>query len=146
MGPQQVVEYLGRYTHKVAITNNRIQAVDDNNKTVTFNYKDYSCNSTQKQMQLNTTEFIRRFEQHILPKYFTKIRSYGYLSNRNRKTNIAAIVQYLKIPPHPQKIHIPWQARLLERFNVVHNQCPHCQQQSLQLVATTFKEKFIPDG
>lgn len=145
-GPQQVIEYLGRYTHKVAITNNRINAVDDKTKTVTFNYKDYSCNSIQKQMQLNTTEFIRRFEQHILPKYFTKIRSYGYLSNRNRKTNIATIVQCLKIPPHPPKVSIPWQVRLLERFNIIHNQCPHCKQQSLVLVAATFKEKFIPDG
>jgi hypothetical protein len=145
-GPEQVVEYLGRYTHKVAITNNRIHAVDDNSNTITFNYKDYNCNSEQKQMQLNATEFIRRFEQHILPKYFTKIRSYGYLSNRNRKTNIAAIVQCLKIPAHPQKVTIPWQVRLLERFNVVHNECPHCKQQSLVLVGTTFKEKFIPDG
>ena len=145
-GPQQVIEYLGRYTHKVAITNNRINAVNHINKTVTFNYKDYSCDSTQKQMQLNATEFIRRFEQHILPKYFTKIRSYGYLGNRNRKTNIAAIVQSLKIPPHPPKVTIPWHVRLLERFNVVHNQCPHCKQLSLVLVAATFKEKFISDG
>jgi Putative transposase len=140
-----VVEYLGRYTHKVAITNNRINAVDDKNKTVTFNYKDYSCNSTQKQMQLNAAEFIRRFEQHILPKYFTKIRSYGYLCNRNRKTNITTIVQYLKIPVHPQKVTIPWQVRLLEQFNVVHNESSHCKQQSLVLVGTTFKDKFISD-
>jgi predicted nucleic acid-binding Zn ribbon protein len=145
-GPQQVIEYLGRYTHKVAITNNRINAVDDISKTVTFNYKDYGCNGAQKQMPLNAAEFIRRFEQHILPKYFTKIRSYGYLGNRNRKTNIAAIVQYLKIPAHPNKVNVPWQVGLLERFNIIHNQCPHCKQQSLVLVATTFKEKFIPDG
>lgn len=145
-GPEQVIEYLGRYTHKVAITNNRINEVDDNNKTVNFNYKDYNNNGTQKQMQLGATEFIRRFEQHILPKYFTKIRSYGYLSNRNRKTNIAAIVQCFKIPPHPAKVAIPWQVRLLERFNISHNQCPHCKQQSLVLVGTTFKEKIKPDG
>lgn len=145
-GPQQVIEYLGRYTHKVAITNNRINNVDDTTNTVIFNYKDYGNNSAQKQMQLSAPEFVRRFEQHILPKYFTKIRSYGYLSNRNRKTNIAAIVQYLKIPPHPAKVHIPWQVRLLEQFNIIHNQCPHCKQQTLVLVGTAFKEKFISDG
>ena len=145
-GPQQVLEYLGRYTHKVAITNNRIKDVDDNNQTVTFNYKDYSCNSEQKQMQITAQEFIRRFEQHILPKYFTKIRSYGYLSNKNRKTNIAAIVQCMQIPAHPPKVSIPWQVRLQERFNITHNQCTHCKQQSLVLVAAIFKEKFIRDG
>ena len=145
-GPQQVLEYLGRYTHKVAITNNRIKAVDDNTQTITFDYKDYSNNGTKKQMQLSATEFIRRFEQHVLPKYFTKIRSFGYLSNRNRKTNIAAIVCAMKIPEHPQKVVIRWQIRLLERFNIKYNECPHCRQQSLVLIAATFKEKFIPDG
>ena len=145
-GPQQVIEYLSRYTHKVAITNNRIQAVDDQQQTVTFQYKDYRCKSTQKQMQLTVTEFVRRFEQHILPKYFTKIRSYGYLGNRNRKANIAAIVQYMQLPPHSPKVHIPWQVRLLERFNRSHTQCPHCKKHSLVLVAIAFKEKFIPDG
>ncbi len=145
-GPQQVVEYLGRYTHKVAITNHRIKEVNDQNKTVTFDYKDYSSNSEQKQMQLSSTEFIRRFEQHILPKYFTKIRSYGYLSNKNRKTNIKAIVQCMQIPAHAPRINIPWQVRLMERFNIIYNQCPHCKQQSLQLVNAIFKEKFIPDG
>ena len=145
-GPQRVLEYLGRYTHKVAITNNRIKEVDDNNETVTFNYKDYSCNSEQKQMQITAGEFIRRFEQHILPKYFTKIRSYGYLSNRYRKTNIAAIVQCMQIPAHPPKVNIPWQVRLLERFSIIHNQCTHCKQHSLVLVAAIFKEKFVSDG
>ena len=145
-GPQQVMEYLGRYTHKVAITNHRIKEVNDQQQTVTFNYKDYRCNSEQKQMHLNTTEFVRRFEQHILPKYFTKIRSYGYLSNRNRKTNIEAIVQCMQIPAHPQKIKIPWQARLLERFNIMHNECPHCKQQSLVLVGATYKENIVRDG
>ncbi len=85
-GPQQVIEYLGRYTHKVAISNNRIKSIDTITDTITFDYKDYKEDSQIKQMQLHAAEFIRRFEQHILPKYFTKIRSYGYLSNRNRKT------------------------------------------------------------
>jgi hypothetical protein len=145
-GPEQVIEYLGRYTHKVAITNNRIKAVDDNTTTVTFDYKDYNCEGMQKQMQLPAVEFIRRFEMHILPRYFTKIRSYGYISNRNRKANISAITVCMEIPPHPPAVKIPWQVRLLERYKIQYNQCRHCGQLSLVLVGATFKEKFIHDG
>lgn len=145
-GPEQVIEYLGRYTHKVAITNNRIKAVDDHNATVTFDYKDYSCEGMQKQLQLSAAEFIRRFEMHILPRYFTKIRSYGYLSNRNRKANINAITVCMEIPPHPAAVKIPWQVRLLERYKIQYNQCTHCGQLSLVLVGVAFKEKIIRDG
>ena len=81
-GPQAVIEYLGRYTHKVAISNHRIQSIDEETGTVTFTYKDYADDDMQKQMTLTTDEFIRRFTQHILPDRFTKIRTYGYLANR----------------------------------------------------------------
>jgi len=145
-GPQQVIEYLSRYTHKVAITNNRIKAVDSTTNTVTFDYKDYAGNGVQKQMQLTAQEFIRRFEQHILPKHFTKIRSYGYLSNRNRKINISTILKHLKLPPHPEKIKIPWQLSLMERYQIHYNLCPYCKQQTLLLVAATFKQQIISDG
>lgn len=63
-GPHAVIEYLGRYTHKVAISNHRLTAIDE--QSVTFDYKDYADDSKQKQMTLNGQEFIRRFEQHIL--------------------------------------------------------------------------------
>src|SRR6185312_14348740 len=76
--------YLGRYTHKVAISNHRICSINDEQGTVTFDYKDYADEGKQKQMTLAALEFIRRFEQHILPERFTKIRTYGYLANRNR--------------------------------------------------------------
>ena len=145
-GPAQVIEYLGRYTHKVAITNNRIKAVDHDRQDVIFEYKDYAAGGSPKQMQLNVGEFIRRFEQHILPRHFTKIRSYGYISNRNRKTNIAAIVASMRLPTHPEKVKIPWQVRLKERFNVTHNQCPSCGQERLVLVAASYKRIFITDG
>lgn len=145
-GPQQVIDYLSRYTHKVAITNQRIKGVDSSTNTVTFDYKDYAANGVQKQMQLTAQEFIRRFEQHILPKYFTKIRSYGYLSNRNRKATIIAICKQLKLPPHPEKIKIPWQVYLMERYHIQYNLCPHCKQQTLLLVGATYKEQIIKDG
>jgi len=144
--PQQVIEYLGRYTHKVVISNNRITEVNTETNTVTFDYKDYSDNNEIKQMQLNVSEFIRRFEQHILPIYFTKIRTYGYLSNRNRKANINAITVYLQLPPHPVNVKIPWHIRLLEKYKISYHQCPNCLQFTLVLVAVTFDNEIIKDG
>ena len=97
-------------------------------------------------MQLSAAEFIRRFEMHILPRYFTKIRSYGYLSNRNRKANITTITGSMEIPPHPAPVKMPWQVRLLERYKIQYNQCAHWGQLSLVLVSVTFKEKIVRDG
>ena len=79
-GPQQVIEYLGRYTHKIAISNHRITGIKDG--TVSFRYKDYADGGGQKEMTLEATEFLRRFCLHILPKGVRKIRHYGFLSNR----------------------------------------------------------------
>lgn len=145
-GPQQVIEYLGKYTHKVAVSNHRIKSNNAIDKTVTFEYKDYSDQNLIKQMTLHVDEFIRRFEQHILPKYFTKIRSYGYLSNRNRKTNIALILVALKLPSHPDKIQIPWNVRIAEKYKVDPFQCPHCKQSSLVLVAIIFQNGLFSDA
>jgi Putative transposase len=92
-GPQTVIEYLGRYTHKVAISNHRICGINEADDTVTFRYKDYGDQNRQKQMTLSTAEFVRRFAQHILPKGFTKIQTYGYLGNRNRKQRINAVLK-----------------------------------------------------
>lgn len=78
-GPKQVIEYLGRYTHKVAISNHRIKAVTDNE--VTFSYKDYRGAGKTRAMTLGNTEFTRRFSQHILPHRFVRIRHYGILSS-----------------------------------------------------------------
>jgi Putative transposase len=87
-GPQQVLEYLGRYTHRVAISNQRLLNID--NDQVTFRYKDYRLNSTEqnKVMSLSADEFIRRFLLHVLPSGLRKIRFYGFLSNRQRKTEL----------------------------------------------------------
>jgi hypothetical protein len=86
-GPQQVIEYLGRYTHKIAISNSRIQLSD--NQTVTFEYKDYKTGGEKKQMTLTTAEFIRRFAQHILPPKFRRMRHYGFLSNASKGKSLA---------------------------------------------------------
>jgi hypothetical protein len=80
MGPKQVIEYLGRYTHKVAISNHRLLSVE--NDQVTFAYKDYRQGGVKKQMRLEPPEFIRRFSLHILPGGFVRIRHFGFLSSR----------------------------------------------------------------
>lgn len=90
-----VVEYLGRYTHKIAISNNRIQAID--NQNVTFNYKDYRQNGFKKQMTLTHEEFIRRFALHILPKRFVKIRHYGFLSSTWKRQKLKLLQEKLKV-------------------------------------------------
>ena len=93
-----MIRYLGRYTHRVAISDYRIVSVDKLAKTVTFKWKDYKDNNKQKLMTLSATEFIRRFLLHILPPAFRKIRHYGLLSNRTRKMQLALCRRILNIP------------------------------------------------
>ncbi len=84
---EMVMDYLGRYTHRVAISNDRLVKLENNR--VTFRYRDRNDNDTVKLMTLDASEFIRRFLLHILPAGFMKIRYYGILSNRNRKCKLA---------------------------------------------------------
>jgi len=125
-GPQQVVEYLGRYTHKVAISKHRIRDVDEQNR-VTFGYKDYADGSKKKLMTLDGEEFLRRFEQHILPKGYCKIRSCGLYTNHGRKTRIAAILEQLDVPPHPPAVSVPWHLRMVEKTGKDPLLCPCCK-------------------
>ncbi len=83
---ENVIEYVGRYSFRVAISNERIKSIENN--LVTFEYKDYKDNSKIKEMTITALEFIRRFLLHVLPDNFTKIKHYGLLSNRNKKNNI----------------------------------------------------------
>jgi hypothetical protein len=85
-GPEQVLEYLGRYTHRVAISNNRILNMENN--TVTFSYKDRENDDAQKSISLKASEFIRRFLLHALPKRFMRIRHCGFLANRCKKEHL----------------------------------------------------------
>jgi len=144
-GPQAVIEYLGRYTHKVAISNHRIQSINPEDDTVTFNYKDYADAGVQKQMTLTAHEFIRRFEQHILPERFTKIRTYGYLSNRNRHQRINDILKKMKLPLHKGLVKIPLQIRMLEQFGINIAECPCCKNKTLQLVKIFYPWKHSRD-
>jgi hypothetical protein len=86
-GPQQVLKYLARYTHRVAISNSRLVEVADDK--VTFRYKDYADEHRSKAMTLSADEFLHRFVQHVLPKGFVKVRHYGLLANRCREERLA---------------------------------------------------------
>lgn len=94
-GPKQVIEYLGRYTHKVAISNHRIKEVTDHE--VRFGYKDYRKEGQKKEMTLLNTEFVRRFSLHILPKRFVRIRHYGILSSCWKRGKLQDLQSDLKI-------------------------------------------------
>jgi hypothetical protein len=98
-GPEAVLAYLSRYTHRVAIANSRLIAFDDNG--VTFRWKDYRAKgrSRQKIMTLTTDEFIRRFLIHVLPSSFHRIRHYGLFANGGRTENLARARQLLGVPP-----------------------------------------------
>src|ERR1700692_1678089 len=89
-GPQQVLSYLANYTHRVALSNRRIVAVDAQHQTVTFTYRDYRHGSQRKELTLSALEFIRRFSLHILPPGLVRIRHYGILANNRRKRDIEA--------------------------------------------------------
>jgi Putative transposase/Transposase zinc-binding domain len=86
-GPEQVLKYLARYTHRVAISNHRLVSLA--NGRVTFRYKDYALEQRHKTMTLSAEEFLRRFLQHVLPRGFVKIRHYGLLANRHRADKLA---------------------------------------------------------
>jgi hypothetical protein len=94
-GPQQVIEYLGRYTHKVAISNHRLQTITDTE--VTFSYKDYKAKGAVKQMTLSNEEFMGRFARHILPYRFVRIRHYGILSSTWKRGKLQQLQNSLKV-------------------------------------------------
>lgn len=96
-GPECVLDYLGRYTHRVALSNGRIVSADD--RTVTFRYKDYRDHNTLKEMTLDGVEFVRRLSLHILPPGFTKIRHYGILGNNRRAKAIPLAREALEKSP-----------------------------------------------
>jgi hypothetical protein len=98
-GPGQVLKYLARYTHRVAISNQRLRSMDDGR--VTFEYKDYAGRSESRNMSLDAVEFIRRFLLHVLPSGFVRIRQFGFLANRARGKKLVLCYALLGAPPVP---------------------------------------------
>jgi hypothetical protein len=134
-GPKQVLAYLSRYTHRIAIGNRRILALDLSARTVTFAYKDYADDSKGKTMTLSLDEFLRRFCLHILPARFVKIRHYGLLANRGRAGRVEQarklIGESLPGAPPPASCETPPRA---EPAKPQHT-CAHCGSLRLHLLA-----------
>ena len=130
-GAEQVFRYLGRYTHRVAISNHRI--VDLSDGKVTFTVKDYKDGARNKTMTLDATEFLRRFLLHVLPKGFVRIRHYGLCASRNVNTKLVAARRLLEpaapcdspqpaMAPEPA----PWWERFREHTGIDVMACPSC--------------------
>jgi hypothetical protein len=122
---QSVIEYLGRYTHKIAISNHRIKGISENG--ITFSYKDYRKNGQKQEMTLDSIEFIRRFSMHILPKGFTRIRHFGILSGTSKKVSIPLIKSQIHIP-----VILIGKTYLTKIYNPL--MCPHCGTETMKRI------------
>jgi hypothetical protein len=125
-GPQQVLEYLGRYTHRVAISNNRIICID--NGRITFTYRDRQKDNEIKKMTLDSREFIRRFLLHVLPKGLMKIRYFGFLAHTNKKEQIPLIRKLIDPDAtSPEKINESVNEMMLRLTGIDITCCPQCK-------------------
>ena len=129
-GPQQVLDYVGRYTHRVAISNNRLLNIEDGK--VSFRWKDYRDDSAQKIMTLEANEFIRRFLLHVLPQGLQRIRYYGLMGNRHREEKLAKCRQLLDMAPNmPAATDVEAPSDYRDRYqaltDVSLHQCPICR-------------------
>jgi len=129
-GPSAVIEYLGRYTHRIAISNNRIKTVE--NEKVHFNWKDYKDNSKVKEMALDVNEFLRRYFLHVLPSGFIKIRYFGIWANINKKTKLVLCQKITKCFYRAKKSKL---SKLELLMKVTKNKaflCPCCGENKLK--------------
>ena len=129
-GAERVLEYVGRYTHRVAIANNRIVDIEDGK--VRFRWKDYRNENRQKVMTLDAGEFIRRFLIHVLPEGFQRIRYYGFMGNRYRKQKLARCRELLGMkqsdtPAKPEKGR-DYRDKVEELTGISLRECPFCRQ------------------
>ena len=150
-GPAQVLDYLGRDPHRVAITNHRLLALADD--TVTFRLKDYRQENRLTSLTLEAGEFIRRFLLHVLPDGFMRIRQYGFLSNRHRAPKLARCRALLGVPEAPDSAPPPpqdWTTRYEALTGEPVDGCPACHQGRLLRVDTLsplgFPLRPLPPG
>lgn len=126
-GPQQVLDYLGRYTHRVAISNHRLLRLE--NSQLTFTWRDYRDAAASKQMTMDAVEFIRRFLLHVLPEGFQKIRYFGFMANRHRTANLALcrrLIEPASPSASPARVR-DWKQRYRELSGEDLNLCPACK-------------------
>jgi hypothetical protein len=132
-GPEQVLEYLGRYTHRVAISNNRIKSIKNNQ--VSFEYRDRTDNNSVKTLSVSAHEFIRRFLLHVLPENFMKIRYFGFLSHRNKKQAVKLIRQLIdpdvSLPEKIEETYLDMMQRLTGQDILC---CPNCKKGRMTII------------
>lgn len=130
-GVDKVIEYLGRYSHRVAISNARIKNVTED--SVTFDYKDYRQNGVHKLMTLTPEEFLHRLSRHILPPGFVRIRHYGFLAACNRE-KLRSVQSQMKVPCSPSKREKKkWRQVCPEKWTE-YNLCKHCRKAQMVTV------------
>ena len=132
-GPQKVLAYLGRYTHRIAISNDRL--IDCSDERVRFRYRDYRHANRSKTLALATDEFIRRFLLHVLPPGFMRIRHFGLLANRHRAEKLSACRAALAQPAPTPAAKESAAELLLRLTGVDFEQCPHCRSGRLRTVS-----------
>jgi hypothetical protein len=134
-GPEQVLEYIGRYTHRVAISNDRLLTIEDGK--ISFRWKDYRDHNQQKIMTLSADEFIRRFLLHVLPEGFHRIRYYGFLGNRHRAHKPARCRELLSMTtPEPSQGQQDYRERYQELTGISLTRCPQCDQGNMVIIVT----------
>lgn len=141
-GPETSLDYLGRYTHKVAISDHRILSIE--NGQVTYSWRDRADENKLKTDQLPVEEFTKRFCYHILPKRFMKIRYYGWLSPAKRKTQLPAIRTALNAPEPAPEPDQTLAERILKHAGVDITLCPHCRKGHLQNSGLKIQSKRGP--
>jgi len=142
-GPQQVLKYLSRYTHRVAISNERLVFVG--NGLVRFRYKDYSTGGTPRIMELRAEEFLRRFLLHVVPPHFVRIRHFGLLANRCRQDKLARCRQILALAPSTAAA--PSTATQGPDPSVANPEpptCPVCGQGRLRIIGILLPQRGVP--
>jgi hypothetical protein len=139
-GPKQVLNYLARYTHRIAISNERILGVADDQ--VRFRYKDYAAGSVMKELRVDASEFLRRFLLHVVPRGFMRVRHYGLLANRYRAVRLARCRELLDAPAPPKKPAVARSPaeRILQLTGVDILRCPVCGQGPMRRT-----ERLAPD-
>lgn len=131
---KSVIQYLGRYTHRVAISNERIKGIEG--EEVKFKWRDYKDNNKMKEMKISIEEFIRRFMMHILPPNFMKIRYYGILGNRNKKKKLLKCKILTRTKINIKK-KLPTLELLKQTSGKDFNLCPHCKKGHMLIPNTT---------
>jgi hypothetical protein len=141
-GPEQVLSYLGGYTHRVAISNHRLVKLED--RKISFRWKDYRRENRRKIMTLDVFEFTRRFLMHALPLGLQRIRHFGFFGNRFKKRKLALCRKYLSVPPPTAepKDTVDYRDRYEALTGISLRECPCCESGQMKTIGTWLQRTF----